>query len=157
MQNYDELDDQVKAREDVISEILRVRERTHRIQDFRAGVAAWVSWVAFALAMLVLGTGLVVGLVNGVSAEASAPYFVVAGVGALLLGVALLAYILGRDPSFLLAGKWGDLEGHYWKAYPEESAEAARRAFEGIKREERTDALEAIVRDRNRAKQRRDQ
>ena len=139
--------------ENVISEILRVQERAHGVREARAALARWVSRAAFALAMLVLCTGLVVGLVNGVDAATATPYFAVAGVGALLLGLSLLAYMLGQSPGFLLAGKWGNLEGHYWEAYPEESKEAVRRAFEAIKQKERTNALEAIVRDRNRMKQ----
>src|SRR5699024_12224444 len=54
--------------ENVISEILRVQERAHGVREARAALARWVSRSACALAMLVLCTGLVVGLVNGVGA-----------------------------------------------------------------------------------------
>lgn len=140
--------------EDLISEILRVQDLAHRVSEARATLARWVSRAAFALAMLILCVGLVVGLVNGVGPVGPAPFYVVAGVGALLLGVALFVYVLGGSATFLMAGKWGNLSGHYWTAYPEESAEAVRRAFAGVQQAERTEALEAIVRDRNRAKQR---
>lgn len=140
--------------EDVINEIVRVGEQSSRASARRETLAVWASRIAFTMAMLVLGAGLVVGWFRRSDLEAANPtLLVIAGVGALLLVAALLAYMLSRSGQFLMAGKWGYLETQYRKGYPEEFKEAAAREHEVSVREERTAAREAIDRERSRAGQ----
>ncbi|MGP4978601.1 hypothetical protein ACTXKH_19170 [Brachybacterium tyrofermentans] len=141
--------------EQVINEIHRVRARSGRAQALRGAVAVWTSGTAFVLALLVLAGGLLLGWLHRANIESvNSALFVVAGAGAVLLVVALLAHVLSRSPGYLMAGKWGNLRGHYLRAFPEESAEAVHREQESETDTERTGALEAIVRERSRVSRR---